>query len=70
MSENILNLVSKQRVSRVYLVVFLVLIVFSAGVISTAPRNVDAVTESDNPVEILLLLNHGYGGNVPSDNDS
>ena len=53
-----------------YLVVFLVLIVFSAGVISTAPRNVDAVTESDNPVEILLLLNHGYGGNVPSDNDS
>ena len=44
---------------------FLFLIVFSTGVVSTAPSTVDAVIDSEDPVEILLLLDHGYGGNVP-----
>lgn len=47
------------------MIVFIVLVVFSIGIISETPCHVDATTESEDPVEILLLLDHNYGGNVP-----
>ena len=47
------------------MIVFIVLVVFSTGIISEAPYRVGATTESEDQVEILLLLDHNYGGNVP-----
>lgn len=47
------------------MIVFIVLVVFSIGIISEATYRVDAITEAEDPVEILLLLDHNYGGNVP-----
>jgi putative intracellular protease/amidase len=60
-----LSLVSRQWTSRGYMIAFLFLVVFSTGVISETLCRVDAFTEAESPVEILLLLDHNYGGNVP-----
>ena len=60
-----LSLLSRHWKSRNYLIIFLVLIGFSTGGILIAPDNVVAATASQDQVEILLLMDHGYGGNVP-----
>jgi putative intracellular protease/amidase len=60
-----LSLVSRQWKSRGYLIALVLLLSYSTVASSVATSNVDAFTESQNPVEILLLLDHGYGGNVP-----
>ncbi|MGY5855827.1 MAG: DJ-1/PfpI family protein [Candidatus Thorarchaeota archaeon] len=56
-----LSLISRQSVSRGFVIGFLVLMIFSTGM----SCNASIMTEPEDPVEILLLLDHGYGGNVP-----
>ena len=60
-----LRLLSKQWKSRRYVIALVLLLGFSTGVSSIATNNVSAFIDSQDPVEILLLLDHGYGGNVP-----
>jgi hypothetical protein len=60
-----LSLVSKRWKSNGYLVVLLVLLGLSTGICSIATTNAGAFTESQDSVQILLLMDHGYGGNVP-----
>ena len=60
-----LSLVSSRWKSRGCLIVLLVLLGLSTGASSTATSNIDAFVYSQDPVEILLLMDHGYGGNVP-----
>ena len=59
------SVVSRQWKSRGFLIAVIVLLGFSTGIGSFVTDNVDASIESQDPVEILLLLDHGYGGNVP-----
>ena len=55
---------SGQRESQKYVISFLIVIMFSLTV-SAIPGNINTVSAVDDPVEILLILDHDYGGNVP-----
>jgi putative intracellular protease/amidase len=60
-----LSELSNEWKSRRYLIALLVLLGLSTGVSTITINNVNGFSESQDPVEILLLLDHGYGGNVP-----
>lgn len=55
---------SGQRESQKYVISFFIVIMFSLSV-SAIPGNINTVSAVDDPVEILLILDHDYGGNVP-----
>lgn len=53
-----------QREPQIYVVSIIVVMMLSFTV-SAIPGSIDAVSAVDDPVEILLILDHDYGGNVP-----
>ena len=59
------SLSSRSWKSGRYMAGFILLIVLSTGRFSAIHCDVDATIESEDPVQILLLMDHDYGGNVP-----
>jgi len=55
----------EQSTRQVSLRGFLIGFVGFLFVFGSVQGDIDAATESQDPIEILLLMDHGYGGNVP-----
>jgi putative intracellular protease/amidase len=55
---------SRRRESQKHVISFLIVMIFSLTILAV-PRSINVVSAVDVPVEILLILDHDYGGNVP-----
>jgi putative intracellular protease/amidase len=60
-----LSLFSRQNITIGIVLGFLVMIVVQTGAVSTESCVTYSLIQTDDSVEILLVLDHNYGGNVP-----
>ena len=60
-----LSVISRQWKTKGYLIALLLVLGISTVASSISASSVDTSIEAQDSVEILLLLDHGYGGNVP-----
>jgi putative intracellular protease/amidase len=56
---------SRRRVSRISFIGLISLLFVVSSVVSISHGNVTTFAESEEPIEVLLVLDHDYGGNVP-----